>query len=52
MKAAEGCFTKFDNVCESGLEYVTECASVCVCVHVRTCAHTYIQFKYIHMYLN
>ena len=39
MKAAEGCFTKLDNVCESGLEYVTECASVCVCVC--TCAHVH-----------
>lgn len=43
IKAAEGCFTKLDNVYESGLEYVTGCASVCAraCVHVhaytRTC---------------
>lgn len=43
IKAAEGCFTKLDNVYESGLESVTGCASVCVrvCVHVhaytRTC---------------
>ena len=41
IKAAEGCFTKLDNVCESGLEYMTECASVCVCVCVCVCACTH-----------
>ena len=45
IKAAEGCFTKLDNVCESGLEYVTECASVCV--HTCACARTHM-----HMDLN
>lgn len=46
IKAAEGCFTKLDNVYESGLEYVTGCANVCVCMCTHTHAHV---FKLVHL---
>lgn len=49
IKAAEGCFTKLDNVYESGLEYVTGCAvkatQVCMCS-----THTHARvFKLVHL---